>query len=281
MKNYSLLLLAFFFSGSLFAQSSLDTAHDEDWTITNNMNCNSSPLTPAQIAALTFSTSIHHVCAGIVSPTGDEKIGPTNTSCLEPDLETRVFRGTHTFTSKPCLVTYNFSADNAFRIYVNGISSPTNVLSGTPANPPNPGLCGNNYSGNDWHVAFPGTLNIDDFGVGNNNIDFETQNGTEVEGEHPYWLAGKLIFWQFSDLNASLFPQIDIAAGQIFVKYQFTPQTNGALYSMRVEYTNSFPSNQNWVTHFIKTGAPPSNSKFRQIFHQYLPAAILTALQLE
>lgn len=246
MKHFSCFLLACLLSGSIFAQSNLTTDAVGNWR-SGQISCGKVPLTPVEISGLSFPNIPDFPCAG-TSATGNLKLGEGG--CGHEDHYARVFRNTHVFATKPCLVTYNLTADNALRIYVNGISSPTNILPGAS------GVCGNEFSTNDWYTSFPGTLDIDDFALGNNNIDFETQNGTDP-GAHPFWLSGNMLFWEFSDLNSSLYNNFnyDPIQGILYLAYASTAQTNGALFHLVVERSDAFPSNQAWTTVYMKTGS--------------------------
>jgi hypothetical protein len=217
--------------------------------------CSPVPLNPAQLMGLGFPTPVQIGCDLINSPTGDLNFMLLN-ECFQGDLTTSVYRYDYQTTSVPCLATYRLTADNAFRIYLNNTSANTNNLPGAE------GVCGNQYAGNDWTAVFAGAANFPAGGAaGAQTVHVETVNGTQPgDGNHPLWLSGKMLLWEFAHLNSSLSTNFNHNNNLLVVNYPFSPQTNGALFNIRIEYTNSFPNNQNWITDYQFTG---TNKQFK------------------
>lgn len=83
---------------------------------------------------------------------------------------------------------YFATADNLFRIYVNGVLSPGAVFGGGMAN------CSNqpNWNGDNWQIGFGGTFsNL--LHAGNNQFIVEVLNGAPGNGQnHPMWFDGRI-----------------------------------------------------------------------------------------
>jgi hypothetical protein len=169
--------------------------------------CSPTPLTKQTIDNLIFATAPTQSGSNAVSPAGFLKFSsvgnanvPNNTSTF---YRTPVAFATPQFPNA-CLITYNLTADNAFRLYVDGNSASTNILGNGGANSSN--VCGTNYSGNNWNTAFYGNLTNDFNLTSPRNLVVETSNGSVASGSSPFWFSGALSVWRFADLNAPFTP---------------------------------------------------------------------------
>lgn len=164
-----------------------ETAELNGWSATQNVGCNLQPLTPQQIAALNFNGAVTHVCGnGVISGRMSN-----NSSCTRPSNATTFFQHNLNIPEgNPCFFgKYNATADNFFRVYVNGVLAAGNAVGNTN--------CSNlaNWNGNNWQLGFLGDFsNL--LQIGNNEIVVELQNGVDnpPNAPHPMYFDGKFSF---------------------------------------------------------------------------------------